>query len=87
VFIQASIGNTLSSKSLSSLFLFSRYLQKDKISGPEGNTLVYELAERALDGPVNERVKEYISQVLYRCELDGLVFFSFTFYDDTVFLS
>jgi hypothetical protein len=62
-------------------------LQKDKISGPEGNTLVYELAERALDGPVNERVKEYISQVLYRCELDGLVFFSFTFYDDTIFLS
>ncbi|KAG6775999.1 hypothetical protein NC652_014087 [Populus alba x Populus x berolinensis] len=43
-----------------------RYLQKDKISGPEGNTLVYELAERALDGPVNERVKEYISQVVKR---------------------
>ncbi|KAJ6681791.1 MELANOMA-ASSOCIATED ANTIGEN MAGE ANTIGEN [Salix koriyanagi] len=43
-----------------------RYLQKDKISGPEGNILVYELAERALDGPVNERVKEYISQVVKR---------------------
>ncbi|XP_059459717.1 uncharacterized protein LOC132189152 isoform X2 [Corylus avellana] len=41
-----------------------RYLQKDKVSGPEGNTLFYELAERALDGPVNERVKEYISQLL-----------------------
>ncbi|CAK7347152.1 unnamed protein product [Dovyalis caffra] len=43
-----------------------RYLQKDKISGPEGNTLVYELAERALDGPVCERVKEYISQIMKR---------------------
>ncbi|KAH9690702.1 MAGE domain-containing protein [Citrus sinensis] len=29
-----------------------RYLQKDKINGPEGNTLFYELAERALDGPI-----------------------------------
>uniref|UniRef100_A0A6N2LTG0 MAGE domain-containing protein n=1 Tax=Salix viminalis TaxID=40686 RepID=A0A6N2LTG0_SALVM len=43
-----------------------RYLQKDKISGPEGNIWFYELAERALDGPVNERVKEYISQVVKR---------------------
>lgn len=41
-----------------------RYLQKDKVSGPEGNTLFYELAERALDGPVIEKIKEYISQVL-----------------------
>jgi hypothetical protein len=39
-------------------------LQKDKVNGPEGSTLFYELAERALDGPVNERIKEYISQVL-----------------------
>jgi hypothetical protein len=46
------------------LAFICRYLQKDKVSGPEGNTLFYELAERALDGPVNERVKEYISQVL-----------------------
>uniref|UniRef100_A0A2N9F9S0 MAGE domain-containing protein n=1 Tax=Fagus sylvatica TaxID=28930 RepID=A0A2N9F9S0_FAGSY len=42
-----------------------RYLQKDKVNGPEGSTLFYELAERALDGPVNERIKEYISQVFY----------------------
>ncbi|KAK6277479.1 hypothetical protein POUND7_017802 [Theobroma cacao] len=39
-----------------------RYLQKDKVIGPEGNTLFYELAERALDGPVCERIKQYISQ-------------------------
>lgn len=45
------------------LFL-CRYLQKDKINGPEGNTLYYELAERALDGPINGRIKEYISQVV-----------------------
>ncbi|XP_037497906.1 uncharacterized protein LOC105630619 isoform X3 [Jatropha curcas] len=40
-----------------------RYLQKDKVNSPEGHTLFYELAERALDGPVNDRIKEYISQV------------------------
>ncbi|XP_052191889.1 uncharacterized protein LOC127801082 isoform X2 [Diospyros lotus] len=39
-----------------------RYLQKEKTNGPEGNTLIYELAERALDGPISERIKEYISQ-------------------------
>lgn len=40
-----------------------RYLQKDKVNGPEGNTLYYELAERSLDGPISNRIKEYISQV------------------------
>ncbi|XP_026452608.1 uncharacterized protein LOC113353115 isoform X2 [Papaver somniferum] len=43
-----------------------RYLQKNKVNGPEGNILVYELAERALDKAnfilVNARMKEYISQ-------------------------
>lgn len=33
------------------------------MNGPEGNTVFYELAERALDGPVREKIKEYISQV------------------------
>ncbi|XP_065882262.1 uncharacterized protein [Euphorbia lathyris] len=41
-----------------------RYLQKDKVNGPEGNTLVYELAERALDGPVHGRIKEYVTQIV-----------------------
>ncbi|XP_015867755.3 uncharacterized protein LOC107405241 [Ziziphus jujuba] len=41
-----------------------RYLQKDKVSGPEGNTTFYELAERALDGPVSEKIKEHISQIV-----------------------
>ncbi|TYI43153.1 hypothetical protein ES332_A01G149400v1 [Gossypium tomentosum] len=41
-----------------------RYLQKDKVSGPEGTTLFYELAERALDGTVSDRVKQYISQIV-----------------------
>ncbi|XVF39525.1 hypothetical protein PTKIN_Ptkin01aG0041400 [Pterospermum kingtungense] len=41
-----------------------RYLQKDRVTGPEGTTVFYELAERALDGPVSERIKQYISQVL-----------------------
>ncbi|KAK2977627.1 hypothetical protein RJ640_020534 [Escallonia rubra] len=42
-----------------------RYLQKDKVSGPEGNTLIYELAERALDNTISKGVKEYISQVQF----------------------
>ncbi|KAK4795343.1 hypothetical protein SAY86_013337 [Trapa natans] len=41
-----------------------RYLQKDKIVSPEGSTVFYELAERSLDGNVNGKIKEYISQVL-----------------------
>ncbi|KAJ4839463.1 hypothetical protein Tsubulata_022966 [Turnera subulata] len=41
-----------------------RYLQKNKVNGPEGMTSVYELAERALDGPVSDKVKEYISQIV-----------------------
>lgn len=43
-----------------------RYLQKDKVNGPEGSTLFYELAERALDGQVTERIKEYISQIVQK---------------------
>ena len=42
-----------------------RYLQKEKTNGPEGNTLFYELAERALDGQISERIKDYVSQVSY----------------------
>ena len=45
------------------MFLYSRYLQKDKQSGPEGNTLIYELAERALDSQVTASLKDCISQV------------------------
>lgn len=40
-------------------------MQKDKVTGPEGNTIYYELAERASDGLINDRVKEYISQVVF----------------------
>lgn len=43
-----------------------RYLQKEKVHGPEGNSLVYELAERALDETVNVKVKEYISQIVQK---------------------
>ncbi|KAG4990463.1 Non-structural maintenance of chromosomes element 3 [Glycine max] len=46
------------------LLVQQRYLQKDKVNGPEGNTVYYELAERALDGPMNDRIKEYISQIV-----------------------
>lgn len=43
--------------------MLCRYLQKAKINGPEGNITFYELAERALDGPVSEKIKEYVAQV------------------------
>ncbi|XP_057430181.1 uncharacterized protein LOC130723228 [Lotus japonicus] len=46
------------------LLVQQRYLQKDKVSGPEGNTIFYELAERASDGPIIDKVKEYISQIV-----------------------
>lgn len=42
-----------------------RYLQKDKVNGPEGNIVYYELAERALDGPIGDKIKEYTSQVVF----------------------
>ncbi|XP_009779647.1 uncharacterized protein LOC107810378 isoform X1 [Nicotiana tabacum] len=41
-----------------------RYLHKEKVNGPEGNTIFYELAERALDGPINDGMKEYISKIV-----------------------
>ncbi|KAK7329500.1 hypothetical protein VNO77_23670 [Canavalia gladiata] len=44
------------------LLVQQRYLRKDKANGPEGNIVYYELAERALDGPISDKVKEYISQ-------------------------
>ncbi|KAF3453926.1 hypothetical protein FNV43_RR04367 [Rhamnella rubrinervis] len=44
--------------------VLQRYLHKNKVSGPEGNTTFYELAERALDGPVSEKIKEYISEIV-----------------------
>ncbi|XP_073126619.1 uncharacterized protein [Henckelia pumila] len=43
-----------------------RYLQKEKVKGPEGNTVYYELAERALDTSTNDKIKEYISQIVQK---------------------
>ncbi|KAJ0988411.1 hypothetical protein J5N97_006767 [Dioscorea zingiberensis] len=40
-----------------------RYLRKEKVNCPEGNTVMYELAERALDESVSEKVKDYIAQI------------------------
>ncbi|KAL6560387.1 hypothetical protein OROGR_003946 [Orobanche gracilis] len=42
------------------------YLQKEKVSGPEGNTVYYELAERALDPPTNDRIKAYVAQIVQK---------------------
>ncbi|KAK6121620.1 hypothetical protein DH2020_044628 [Rehmannia glutinosa] len=43
-----------------------RYLQKEKVNVPEGNIVYYELAERALDAAVNDRIKEYITQIVQK---------------------
>ncbi|KAL6565886.1 hypothetical protein OROHE_004941 [Orobanche hederae] len=42
------------------------YLQKEKVGGPEGNTVYYELAERALDPPTNDRIKAYVAQIVQK---------------------
>ncbi|ONK56799.1 uncharacterized protein A4U43_C10F13110 [Asparagus officinalis] len=44
-----------------SLFL-NRYLQKEKTSGPDGNSVMYELAERALHESISIKLKDYIAQ-------------------------
>ncbi|WMV49655.1 hypothetical protein MTR67_043040 [Solanum verrucosum] len=41
-----------------------RYLHKEKVNGPEGNATFYELAERSLDGPINDGMKEHISKIV-----------------------
>uniref|UniRef100_A0A453BMR8 MAGE domain-containing protein n=1 Tax=Aegilops tauschii subsp. strangulata TaxID=200361 RepID=A0A453BMR8_AEGTS len=46
------------------LLVQQRYLLKEKIAGPEGHSMVYELAERALDESISSKLKEYISQVV-----------------------
>lgn len=40
-----------------------RYLLKEKVNGPEGSTIYYELAERSLDGAIYEKIKDYVTQV------------------------
>ncbi|CAM0905350.1 unnamed protein product [Alopecurus aequalis] len=46
------------------LLVQQRYLLKEKIAGPEGHFMTYELAERALDESISSKLKEYISQVV-----------------------
>ncbi|KAL6880557.1 hypothetical protein ACP4OV_012122 [Aristida adscensionis] len=41
-----------------------RYLLKEKLTGPEGHFMMYELAERALDESIMGKLKDYISQVV-----------------------
>ncbi|KAM0936327.1 putative MAGE domain, melanoma-associated antigen, MAGE domain, winged helix WH1 [Dioscorea sansibarensis] len=52
-----------STKQALEAMVLQRYLHKEKVNGPEGNTVMYELAERALDESVNEKVKDYIAQI------------------------
>uniref|UniRef100_A0A3Q7ID03 MAGE domain-containing protein n=1 Tax=Solanum lycopersicum TaxID=4081 RepID=A0A3Q7ID03_SOLLC len=41
-----------------------RYLHKERVNGPEGNATFYELAERSLDGPINDGMKEHIAKIV-----------------------
>ncbi|XP_020110133.1 non-structural maintenance of chromosomes element 3 homolog [Ananas comosus] len=52
------------SKQTLEMLVQQRYLQKEKVVGPEGNTLMYDLAERALDESISGKLKDYISQVV-----------------------
>ncbi|WOK96249.1 non-structural maintenance of chromosomes element [Canna indica] len=57
----AVFGNT---KLTLEILVQQRYLQKEKVNCPEGNTMMYELAERALDESITEKLKDYIAQVV-----------------------
>lgn len=46
------------------LLVQQRYLLKEKLSGPEGHAMMYELAERALDESISGKLKDYISQIV-----------------------
>ncbi|XP_072981971.1 uncharacterized protein [Typha latifolia] len=50
------------SKQTLEILVQQRYLQKEKVAGPEGHTVMYELAERALDQSISGKLKDYISQ-------------------------
>ncbi|XP_066398541.1 uncharacterized protein [Miscanthus floridulus] len=41
-----------------------RYLLKEKVAGPEGHFMMYELVERALDESMSGKIKDHISQVV-----------------------
>ncbi|KAF8714094.1 hypothetical protein HU200_028095 [Digitaria exilis] len=45
------------------LLVQQRYLLKEKLAGPEGHVMMYELAERALDETISGKIKDDISQV------------------------
>ncbi|KAJ1287757.1 hypothetical protein BS78_02G034800 [Paspalum vaginatum] len=46
------------------LLVQQRYLLKEKLAGPEGHAMMYELAERALDESISGKLKDHISQIV-----------------------
>ncbi|KAL0908584.1 hypothetical protein M5K25_023086 [Dendrobium thyrsiflorum] len=52
------------SKQTLELLVQQRFLQKEKTNGPEGNVFIYELAERALEGSIYEKLKDSIVEKL-----------------------
>ncbi|XP_047338634.1 melanoma-associated antigen B1 [Impatiens glandulifera] len=56
-------GNT---KQFLETLVQQRFLMKEKVNGPEGSSLFYELAERSLDVSVSQRIKDHIAQIVQR---------------------
>uniref|UniRef100_A0A0E0M976 MAGE domain-containing protein n=1 Tax=Oryza punctata TaxID=4537 RepID=A0A0E0M976_ORYPU len=56
-----------SNKHALELLVQQRYMQKDKLTEPEGHSMMYEFAERALDESISGKLKDYISQVSTTC--------------------
>ncbi|XP_039796869.1 melanoma-associated antigen 1-like [Panicum virgatum] len=46
------------------LLVQQRYLLKEKLAGPEGHVVMYELAERALDESSSGKLKDYIAKIV-----------------------
>ncbi|KAK8941904.1 hypothetical protein KSP40_PGU011545 [Platanthera guangdongensis] len=57
----AVFGNT---KQALDTLVQQRFIQKEKVNGAEGNVIIYELAERALEASVYEKLKDYIVEIL-----------------------
>ncbi|XP_020255735.1 non-structural maintenance of chromosomes element 3 homolog [Asparagus officinalis] len=53
-----------STKQTLEVLVQQRYLQKEKVSGPDGNSVMFELAERALDESISNKLKDYIAQIV-----------------------
>lgn len=79
IFLQSSpgiLGQFKDDNAVGKLFR-SRYIQKEKMTGHDGDGIVYELAERALDESFQRRYEEFMSKVSLLCVPQPLNGYSF----------